>query len=351
MDGPSLWLARGLQGIAAAFVITGSYALIAGLYPEPAARARAFGLAGIVAGVAMALGPTLGGVVATGPGWRWIFLANLPVCLAAIWIVPRLVGESRDPAGRPIDLVGIALLTAALGLVIESLLSAHESLPRLLWGGGAGGLFLALFIRQQRHRAEPLLDAALLRQKAMIAVSLLLITVSVAYWAVLVYLPLFLQRRFGFTIEGTGLVLLAATLPMVVLPPYAGALALRWGWRRLFATGLAVVALGDAAPAATVLDRPAIDPLRRRSGHGRYRDRRRAGAGASLRCRGGACPPARAGMASALTIVMRQGGFAVGIAGLGAIVGSGYAAVFLVARPRRSSAPRQLMARRGEQGG
>jgi len=331
-DGPSLWLARGLQGIAAAFVITGSYALIAGLYPEPAARARAFGLAGIVAGVAMALGPTLGGVVATRPGWRWIFLANLPVCLAAIWIVPRLIGESRDPAGRPIDPLGIALVTAALGLVIESLLSAHESLPRLLWGSGAGGLFLALFIRQQRHRAEPLLDPALLRQKAMIAVSLLLITVSVAYWAVLVYLPLFLQRRFGFTIEGTGLVLLAATLPMVVLPPYAGALALRWGWRRLFATGLAVIALGDAVLAATVLEKPAIDPLWL------------ALSGMAVIATGAAlvqaqlsgavvalAPPARAGMASALTIVMRQGGFAVGIAGLGATVSSGYAAVFLAA--------------------
>src|SRR5215510_12730968 len=110
-DGPSLWLARGVQGIAAAFVITGSFALIAGIYPEPAARARAFGLAGIVSGVAMAIGPTLGGALATWPGWRWIFLANLPVCVATIWIVPRLVGESRDHTGRPIDPVGIALLT------------------------------------------------------------------------------------------------------------------------------------------------------------------------------------------------------------------------------------------------
>ena len=260
-DGPSLWLARGVQGIAAAFVITGSLSLIAGAYPEPVARARAFGLSGIVSGVAMAIGPTLGGAVATWPGWRWIFLANLPVCLATIWIVPRLVGESRDRARRPIDPVGIALLTLALGLVIESLLGAHQSSSRLLAGGGTGGVLLALFVWQQRRRAEPVLDPALLRQKAMIAVSLLLITVSVAYWAVLVYLPLFLHSTFGFTIEWTGLVMLAATLPMIVLPPYAGALAPRWGWRRLFATGLAVIALGDALLATTSLDALAIDPL------------------------------------------------------------------------------------------
>jgi MFS family permease len=331
-DGPSLWLARGLQGVASAFVITGSLALIAGTYPELTAWARAFGLAGIVSGVAMAIGPTLGAVLATWPGWRWIFLVNLPVCLATIWIVPRLVGESRDDAGRPIDPVGIALLTLALGLVIESLLSAHQSPARLLAGSGAGGVFLALFVRQQHRRATPVLDPALLRQKAMIAVSLLLITVSVAYWAVLVYLPLFLQTHFGFTIEWTGLVMLAATLPMIVLPPYAGALAPRWGWRRLFATGLAVIALGDAVLAATSLNALAIDPLWP------------ALSGMAVIATGAAlvqaqlsgavvalAPPARAGMASALTIVMRQGGFAVGIAGLGATLSSGYATLFLSA--------------------
>lgn len=331
-DGPSLWLARGVQGVGAAFVITGSFALIAGLCPAPAARARAFGLAGIVSGVAMAIGPTLGGVVATWPGWHWIFLANLPVCLATIWIVPRLVGESRDQAGRPIDPVGIALLTLALGLVIESLLSAHHSSSRLVAGSGAGSVFLALFVWQQRRRAEPVLDPALLRQKAMIAVSLLLITVSVAYWAVLVYLPLFLQSRFGFTIEWVGLVMLAATLPMIVLPPYAGALVPRWGRRRLFATGLAVIAVGDAVLAAVFLKALPIDPLWL------------ALAGMAVIAIGAAlvqaqlsgavvalAPPARAGMASALTIVMRQGGFAVGIAGLGATLSSGYAVLFLAA--------------------
>ncbi|MBY0323567.1 MAG: MFS transporter [Reyranella sp.] len=331
-DGPSLWLVRGVQGIGAAFVITGSFALIAGLCPKPAARARAFGLAGIVSGVAMAIGPTLGGVVATWPGWRWIFLANLPVCLATIWIVPRLVGESRDHAGRPIDPVGIALLTLALGLVIESLLSAHHSSSRLVAGSGAGSVFLALFVWQQRRRAEPVLDPALLRQKAMIAVSLLLITVSMAYWAVLVYLPLFLQSRFGLTIEWVGLVMLAATLPMVVLPPYAGALAPRWGWRRLFATGLLVIALGDAVLAAVFLKAVPVDPLWL------------ALAGMTVIAIGAALVqaqlsgavvalalPARAGMASALTIVMRQGGFAVGIAGLGATLSSGYAVLFLAA--------------------
>ena len=75
-DGPSLWLARGLQGIASAFVITGSLALIAGAYPEPGPRARAFGLAGIVSGIAMVVGPTLGGILAAWSGWRWIFLTN-----------------------------------------------------------------------------------------------------------------------------------------------------------------------------------------------------------------------------------------------------------------------------------
>jgi MFS family permease len=119
---------------------------------------------------------------------------------------------------------------------------------------------------------------------------------------------------------------------MVVLPPYAGALAPRWGWRRLFATGLVVIALGDAVLAATFLDALAIDPLWPvLSGMAVIAigaalvQAQLSGAVVAL------APPAQAGMASALTIVMRQGGFAVGIAGLGATVSSGYAVLFLAA--------------------
>ena len=252
----------------------------------------------------------VGGVVADGFGWRWIFAANLPVCAATLGLVPRLVSETRDDARRPIDLVGIALLTLALGLLIESLLQLGHRAVSL-----ASAVVFAAFVLQQRRRATPVLDPVLLRQKAMIAVSLLLITVSIAYWALLVYLPLFLQTTFGFAAERTGMVMLAATLPMVVLPPFAGALAPRWGWRRLFATGLAVIAAGDLVLASAPSLWVVLVGLAVIAIGAALVQAQLSGAVVAL------APAAQAGMASALTIVMRQGGFAIGIAALGAVLG------------------------------
>lgn len=322
-DGPSLWAARAAQGVAAAFVITGSIALIAGAYPDAADRERAFGLAGIVSGAAMAIGPTLGGAVAAWLGWRWIFLANIPFCVLAGWIVPRLIAEERASETRPFDPLGVGLLTLALGAVIETLLAGRTSTHVAI--GIAGGLgAAALFVLQQRRQERPLLDPAVLAQPAMIAVALLLITVSVGYWAVLVYLPLFLASAFGLAAEQSGVVLLAATVPMIFLPPLAGHLATRWGWRALFASGLAIIALGDLVLAGT---EAGADPfLIALAGMvviaigAALVQSQLSGAVVAL------APPAQAGMASALTIVMRQGGFAIGIALLGATLGSERAA-------------------------
>ena len=328
-DGPSLWAARAAQGFGAAFVITGSIALTASAYPDPADRARAFGLAGIVSGAAMAVGPTLGGIVAASLGWRWIFLANLPCCLLAAWIVPRFVAEERATGSRPLDLAGIALLTLALGIAIETLLAGRTT-AHLVIGTGASLLFATWFVAQQRGRAQPILDPALLTQPALIAVALLLITVSIGYWAVLVYLPLFLTAAFGLSTAQAGIALLAATLPMVFLPPLAGHLATRWGWRTLFTAGLAVIAIGDLALALEPTWTMALLGMAVIATGAALVQSQLSGAVVTL------APPAQAGMASALTIVMRQGGFALGIAALGAALGqepseSGYATMFGVA--------------------
>ena len=328
-DGPSLWAARVAQGFGAAFVITGSIALTASAYPDPAGRARAFGLAGIVSGAAMALGPTLGGAVAGWFGWRWIFLANLPFCLLAAWIVPRLVAEERANDARPLDPVAIALLTLTLGIAIETLLAGRTAIHVAL-GTAASLVCATLFVVQQRRRPQPVLDPALLTQPAMIAIALLLVTVSISYWAVLVYLPLFLTTAFGLSTAQAGIALLAATVPMVFLPPLAGRLATRWGWRTLFTYGLVTIAAGDLTLALKATWTMALFGMVVIATGAALVQSQLSGAVVSL------APPAQAGMASALTIVMRQGGFALGIAALGAALGSdqaagAYTSVFLLA--------------------
>ena len=320
-NGPELWAARAAQGVGAAFVITGAIALLASVYPKPEERARAFGFMGVISGVAMALGPTLGGVIAAWAGWRWIFLANIPFCGLIAWAVPRLVDETRDANGRPLDIVGIILLTLALGLTIAALLAGRDAPAYAAPGLFAGAVLLGLFVVWQRRQVRPMLDPAVFARRVMVGIGILLFAVSVGYWTMLVYLPLFLQASFGWSPELAGLALLAATFPMLVLPPIGGRLVTRWGWRRLFATGLAVTTAGDLLLAGScaspdgairlgvVLLGMACIGVGAALAHPQL-----SGAVVAL------VPPDQAGMASAVTVVARQAGFAIGIAVLGAVL-------------------------------
>lgn len=332
-NGPLIWAARALQGAAAAFVVTGAIALMADAYRAPADRARAFGAMGVVSGIAMAIGPSLGGLVAATFGWRWIFFVNVPLCLALAWILPRLVAESRAADPAPFDLTAIMLMTAALGLAIAGLLQAGgaTSASGLLWPALALAASLGLgvtFIRQQGRRARPILDAGLFAQRAMAAIAILLAAVSVGYWAVLVYLPLFLERSFGLPAQQAGGALLAATLPMLVLPPFGARLAARFGWKTLFAAGLVLMAGGNGAlVAAAGLGASSLA----------WAGMAMGGVGAALahpQLSGAVvalAPAGEAGMAAAVTVVLRQAGFALGIAVLGATLAAGFVWLFAAA--------------------
>jgi MFS family permease len=126
-DGLSLGFARAIQGIASAFVVTGGIALIATTYPDTASRTRAFSLLGVVSGVAMALGPTIGGVVSSWFDWRWIFLVNIPACALVAWWIPRIAAEAKDASPRRLDYLGVLLLTAALCSLVEVLLHGRTT--------------------------------------------------------------------------------------------------------------------------------------------------------------------------------------------------------------------------------
>ncbi len=319
-NSPAFLVARAAQGIAAAFLVTGGFASIATAFPEPGARARAFGIAGVVSGAAMALGPSLGGIIGSGLGWRWIFLINMPVCLLIALAVPRVVAEWRDDTGKQVDWLGIAILTLALGLMVEAILKARHSSMHMAIGLAASGALITVFAVHQRRQTQPILDPTVFASRPMAGVAALLLTVSVGYWAVLVYLPLFLIARFGWTAETAGLGMLAATLPMLAIPPLGGLLATRLGWRRLFASALTLVAIGGCALAMAALTQPTM--LAQAYA---FAGMTLIGTGAALshpQLSGAAIalsPPEAIGMASAVTVVVRQAGFAIGVAALGAL--------------------------------
>ena len=320
-DGPTLWAARALQGVGAAFTVTGGIALIATVYTQAQARTRAFAWFGVMSGIAMSLGPTIGGLISSWLGWRWIFLINLPACALIAWSAPRLVPEVRETVPRPLDILGVMLLTAALAVLVEALLLGRSSIAHLAGGLALSALLLAVFTMQQRRLAKPVLDPGVFVQRAMIGIAILLFAVSVGYWAVLVYLPLFFAAAFGWSPEVAGIALLSATLPMLFLPPLGGWLVGRVGWRLHFALALAILAAGNAAIAVALMSGGAAPPMipifcgMLAIGFGvALAHPQLSGAVVAL------VPPDQAGMASAVTVVMRQAGFAVGIAVLGAML-------------------------------
>ena len=225
--------------------MTGGIALIATVYTQAQARTRAFAWFGVMSGIAMSLGPTIGGLVSSWLGWRWIFLINLPACALIAWGVPRLVAEVRETVPRPLDILGVMLLTAALAVLVEALLLGRSSMAHLAGGLALGALLLAVFATQQRRRDKPILDPGVFAQRAVVGIAILLFAVSVGYWAVLVYLPLFFAAAFNWSSEVAGIALLPATLPMLFLPPLGGWLVGRVGWRLHFALALAFVAAGN----------------------------------------------------------------------------------------------------------
>lgn len=325
---PMLLAMRVVQGAGAAFMATGGTALVASAFLNVAQRTRAFGVLGVISGVAMALGPTLGGFLAAWLGWRWIFFANIPFCLALAVAVPLLVAETNDAetndrGERRLDPVGIALLTISLGLAIDALLRRDGSLvlrAACLVGSTA---MAVLFIRQQWRSPRPVLDPRVFATSTMAGVAVLLTALQFGYWAVLVYLPLFLSAAIHISMEGAGAALLAATLPMLLVPLIGGRLAMHWGWRALFTIAFGLVVIGDVCLVIAALsDGPEIRLAAAVAGMVLI------GVGAALanpQLSGvvlALAPSSEAGMASAVTFIVRQAGFAISIAALGLTLGA-----------------------------
>ena len=336
-SGPLLLTARVVQGVGAAFMVTGAIALVAGAFPDQGQRARAFGIIGVISGVAMALGPTLGGLLASWFGWSWIFYANIPFCLALGFAVPRVIAETRDPDGRPLDPAGVVLLTISLGLAIDALLRRDASLVvRAVCLVGSATAALA-FVVQQSRSTRPVLDPMVFATSAMLGVGALLTSIQFGYWAVLVYLPLFLSTALRVSMEVAGVALLAATLPMLLIPMIGGRLVTRWGWRRFFIAAFGIVATGNLFLLfAAISVGPGVRLAATIAGM------LTIGVGAALaNPQMGAvalalAPHAQAGMASAATMIVRQAGFAISIAALGAMLratdrAGAFAAPFAVA--------------------
>src|SRR3954453_7338924 len=155
-----LTLSRAFQGIGGAIMFSTSLALLSSAF-RAGDRGAAFGVFGAVTGVAVAVGPVIGGALVSGLSWRWIFLVNIPVGAGALFLTLRKVDESRNPHARRVDVVGLVTFSAALAALVYGLIRSNEV------GGGSGevvfslvaaAVLLAAFVIAELRQPEPMLD-------------------------------------------------------------------------------------------------------------------------------------------------------------------------------------------------
>jgi len=241
----ALIAARAVQGAGAATVMPLALALLNAAFP-PQRRGWALGVYASVTGLAAVLGPVLGGAVAQGIAWQWIFWLNVPIGLLAVPLVLARVPEGFGPAAA-LDLPGLALAgAAALGLVWGLVRASTagwasaETVAALL----AGLLATAAFIRREQRAPAPMLPLRLFGSRAFSAGNAAVFLVNAALTGAIFFTAQFLQVTLGHRPLGAGLGLLPWGIAPLLIAPRAGALADRIGERALTLAGTLLMAAG-----------------------------------------------------------------------------------------------------------
>ena len=239
--------ARALQGAGAALILPLGLALLSAAFPA-SKRGAAIGIFSAITGIAVAIGPLVGGAVVEGIDWQWIFWVNVPIGLAAIPLVLAKMRESHG-ADTALDLRGLALVTLAGLATVWGLVRGNE----VGWGSAevlgsltAGVLLTVAFVAWERSAREPMLPLELFRSRAFSAGNGAIFLTFAALFAAVFFFAQLLQTGLGYGPLDTGLRLLPWTATFITIAPIAGALADRIGERPLMVTGLTLQALGMA---------------------------------------------------------------------------------------------------------
>jgi EmrB/QacA subfamily drug resistance transporter len=246
-----LVVARTVQGLGAAVVMPLSLTILTTAFPAER-RGLIVGIYGGLAGLAVAAGPIVGGVVAERLDWHWIFWLNVPIGLVALALGARLLPESHGAPER-LDLVGVGLVSGGVVGLVWALVRASDvgwSSPEILGTLLAGGALLAAFVGWEQRVAEPMVPMRLFRNPAFAVGNVTTFLMSGATFAAAFLITQEFQFARGYSPISTGVRLLPFFGTPMVVSPIAGALSDRIGRRPIMLTGLTLSAFGYAWVAA-----------------------------------------------------------------------------------------------------
>jgi EmrB/QacA subfamily drug resistance transporter len=251
----TLIAARALQGLGAAIVTPLTLTLIADAFP-PQRRGVAIGVWSGISGIAVALGPLVGGAVTQAASWHWIFWINVPIGLALVPLSMARLAESHGPS-RHLDLRGLALASGGLfGIVFGLVRSQSQGWtdPQILVALGVGALLVIAFIVNELRTREPMLPMRFFARRSFAVTNTVSLAMYFGMFGSIFFLSQFLQNVLHNTPLQAGVKLLVWTGASMVVSPLAGFFSERYGARTFMAAGLGLqaVALGWLATMAGV---------------------------------------------------------------------------------------------------
>jgi EmrB/QacA subfamily drug resistance transporter len=318
-DTGQLIAARAVQGIGAALLLPGTLSIITVTFP-PHERARAIGLWAGMSALALALGPTVGGLMVERLGWESVFFLNVPIGIVAFLVATRTVRESISTEQRRLDLPGLLLGTSALFLATYGLIESNERgwTDVLIVGSLVGsGILLAAFLMWERRSPHAMMPLRFFRIPAFSAGSTVAFSVSLGMFATFFFLSLYMQTIRGYTAFEAGVRFLPMTLAIIATAPNAGRYAQKHGSRIPMTYGLILAGGGLLVLSRLSVDTPYLFmlPVFAVMGHGM---------GATMAPMTAAVMNAvgheRAGLGSAMTNTSREVGGVFGIALLGTVL-------------------------------
>jgi EmrB/QacA subfamily drug resistance transporter len=239
--------ARAVQGFGGAIVTPLTLTILSAAVPAER-RGLALGAWGGISGLAVAIGPLVGGAVVEGISWQWIFWLNVPIGLALIPLAALRLKESRGP-NDALDLPGVGLASAGLFGIVWGLVRGNSvgwGSPEIVFALLGGAVVLALFVLWELRTDEPMLPLRFFRNRTFTSANVASLLMFFGMFGSIFLLAQFFQTVQGYSPLDAGLRILPWTAMPIFVAPIAGALSDRIGGRPLMVTGLGLQAVGLA---------------------------------------------------------------------------------------------------------
>ena len=248
-DSGVLVVARLVQGIGAALMAPAALSTLTTSFRHGRDRNTALGVWGAISGMAAAAGVFLGGVLSAGPGWRWVFFVNPPICIlvAAGALILLASDRGRSVGGTSFDSQGAVLVTGGMLLLVYSLVRA----PIAGWGSAqtiatltGSAAMLAAFVANELRGRNPLLPLTILRVKGLVAADLTQLIAFCGFFSMFFYATLYMQEILGYSPVRTGVAYLPITAGFALAGGLASQFVTRIGARPVVVAGCIIAAAG-----------------------------------------------------------------------------------------------------------